>query len=316
MSIKRLAGILFIAAILAVFIRMVVFETIRIATPAMSESQPSGNRLIVEKWSLGARIPLSIGLPLTSDSLMGKPAFFQLAKKAHRLPGFREIHRNDLIAFNFPVKDNKPLDMHPILLSRCIGLPGDYVRLKGIRLFVNDEEIKRPEKASICYGYPVAWQSRMIRQLKSCHIDQETYQEKDSGFVYLTRHEYDLLTRRQSGDNMQLKPCTSSFDEKTALVPYEGFRIKLTDRSFGTWSETINKFEGVKLTRIGKDHFRKNGKDAEFYIFKQNYYWVLNDHQGYLNDSRGLGLIPESHVIGRAWLVLFSPATKRFLQKI
>jgi len=317
MSYKRLAVVLFLAAILAVVIRMFFFETIRVTTPAMSESQSVGNRLFVEKFTLGARFPLSIGIPYAPDLFMGKKTFFGLFKTAHRIPGAGKIKRNDLIAFNYPVVDDIPMDRHPILLSRCVGLPGEYIRLHGARFYINDEEIKRPVDVSICYRYPVDQQESIDHLLKEGKINQKTYEKKDSGYIYLTRYEYNYLSKKEENlDAIELNACSSSFDEKTEVIPYKDFRIELNTRSFRIWGELINKYEGVKLIRTESGKFRKNGKEADYYIFKQNYYWVLNDHQGYLNDSRSLGPIPENYVIGKAYMVLFSPKTKRFLQKI
>jgi len=317
MSYKRLAVVLFLAAILAAVIRMFFFETIRVTTPAMSENQSVGNRLIVEKFTLGARFPLSIGIPFAPDLFMGKKTFISLFKNAHRIPGTSKIKRNDLIAFNYPVVDDIPMDRHPILLSRCVGLPGEYIKLHGARLYVNDEEIKRPVDVSICYRYPIYQQQGINTMLKEGKINQKTYEEKDSGYIYLTRYEHSYLSKQEGNtEGIELNSCSSSFDEKTEVIPYKDFRIELNTRSFRIWGELINKYEGVKLVRSESGKFRKNGKEADYYIFKQNYYWVLNDHQGYLDDSRSLGLIPENNVIGKAYMVLFSPKTKRFLQNI
>lgn len=317
MSYKKLAIVLFLAAILAVVIRMFFFETIRVTTPAMSENQSVGNRLIVEKFTLGARFPLSIGIPFAPNLFMGKKTYFGLFKTTHRIPGTAKIKRNDLIAFNYPVVDDTPIDKHPILLSRCVGLPGELVRLHGTRLFVNDDEIKRPVDITICYRYSVDQQERLDLDLKEGKINQKPYEEKDSGYIYLTRFEFNYLNKRKGkAEALELNPCSSTFDEKTEVIPYKDFRIELNTRSFRIWGELINKYEGIKLIRTESGKFRKNGKEADYYIFKQNYYWVLNDHQGYLDDSRSLGLIPENHVIGKAYMVLFSPKTKRFLQKI
>jgi len=316
MSFKRLAVVLLFAAVLAVIIRIFFFETIRITTPSMSESQAIGNRLIVEKFTVGARFPLSIGVPFAPDLFLGKKTYFPLFKNAHRIHGFGKIKRNDLIAFNYPVLDDKPMDIHPILLSRCVGLPGEYIKLKGFRLFINGEEIERPVNASICYRYPIRYQDSVERLLEAGKFNLKTYEEKDSGFVYLTRYEFYTLSKREKNEAIELSPCSSSFDEQSAVIPYKDFRIELNERSFNTWGELINKYEGVKLIRTESGNFRRNGKEADYYIFKQNYYWMLNDHQGYLDDSRTFGLIPESFVIGKVYMILYSPKTKRFFQKV
>lgn len=316
MNSKKWIGVLCMAAVLAIFIRVMFFDTIRIASPAMSESQTVGNRLIIEKWSVGARMPLSIGIPLAPEELFGKKTYFRIADFPFRFHGLRKVKRNDLLAFNYPIKDEKPIDMHPILLSRCVGLPGEYIRLKGVRLFVDDQQVERHHDVSLCYSYPIEQQGKVTDRLKAAHILQRTYQENDSGFVYLTRYQYYALKNEQPEKMIRLRLRTSSFDDKKAVIPYEGFRIHLNPRTYKLWAELINQYEGVRLRQTPEGVYEVNGKSVEEYTFRQNYYWLLNDHQGYVNDSRSFGIVPESHIIGKAWLILFSPRTKRFLEKI
>jgi signal peptidase I len=243
MKFKRLAFVLFLAAVLAAFLRTFVFETIRVVTPAMSQSQPVGNRLIVEKWTLGARLPLSIGIPFAPDALLGINTYFRTLRKPYRFLGFSTLRRNDLVAFNSPMTDSKPIDRHPILLSRCIGLPGEYILVQGPAIFINDEEIQRPVDVSNCYSYPGNSQQNVLKLLKSCNIQQKTYLEKDSGYVYLTRYEYSTLSRQPEADSLGLLPYASAFDQKTAVIPYKGYRIELNARSFRLWGELINRYE-------------------------------------------------------------------------
>jgi len=316
MKIKKLAGVLFLAIAMALVIRVFVFETVRVATSALSENQPIGNRLIIEKWTLGARLPLSISAPFTPDTLFGKPAFFRVSNRAFRLPGFHKIKRNDILAFNYQAKDNRPIDLLPILLSRCVGLPGEFIRLKGSRIFINEVEMERHPDVSFCYRYPIRLQENVIRELGLEHIDRETFQEKDSAYIYLTRYQYYALARRYTNGSINLSAYSTALEDKSAVIPYEGYRIKLNDRSYLLWGDIINRFEGVRLKHMADGTFIEEDQVTEYYTFKQNYYWLLNDHQGYMNDSRRLGLIPESYIIGKACLVFFSPKEKRFLQKI
>src|SRR5579875_2859143 len=49
-----------------------------------------------------------------------------------------EIHRGDLVVFHYPVDPS----MH--LVKRVVALPGDRVRLKNGRLWINDEPVNEP----------------------------------------------------------------------------------------------------------------------------------------------------------------------------
>ena len=46
-----------------------------------------------------------------------------------------------------------------------------------------------------------------------------------------------------------------------------------------------------------------DGKLTKQYTFTQNYYWVMCDNMLNLNDSRLFGLVPESHLVGKVWMV-------------
>jgi len=280
----------------------------------MSNQQTPGNRLLVEKWSLGARFPQSLKWPFSSDQ---KNHFWQFSSSAYRLPGLSNFRHNDLIVFNSPASpSNTPVNQRPVLLSRCVALPGDFVRISGYHLFINDIERPRSVDALICFSFRPSKKDNVELLLKNLPKEREIYQREDTGFIFLARHEYLKLIGEGTLKNKLLKPYISSYDKSTTFVPFKGYRICLNKRSFEEWQTVINRYEGVSLAQKEDGSFEADGNKVTTYTFKQNYFFVLNDHQGYLNDSRTLGLIPETHLIGRACLILFSPANSRFLQKI
>jgi hypothetical protein len=152
--------------------------------------------------------------------------------------------------------------------------------------------------------------------MKACKFNRPVYQDKDSGFVYLTCHEWLCLYRIKVPIDLGLKLRVSSFDEKRILIPAKGTKIELNDSTFRLYGELINRYEGVQLNQDSAGNVLKNGHKVRSHTFKENYYFLINDHQGYLNDSRTFGLLPERFIIGKAWMMLFSPSGKRFLELI
>jgi len=315
-KIKRILYILAVAFILAVVLRIFVFETVRVASPAMEQSQTIGNRLIIEKWSLGPRMPQSFKNPFSSKNNTEGNNWIQLTQDLIRLPGFSSIQRNNLLVFNDPRSDkNTPVGQRPVLISRCTGLPGEFVQIKGSSLYVNDEEIQRPVDVTQCFRFANSRKKQIEKVIDENIPGKEIYQGCDSGFIFLTSYEYLYLCDKAMNKRLPLYPFISENDVRTALIPYKGYSIQLNNRSLSLWSEILEKYEKVSVKRQnGK--ILLNGHATEYYTFKQNYYWVLNDHQGYLNDSRTFGPIPECHIIGKACLILYSPEKKRLLQKI
>lgn len=307
--------VLFGAILLALTIRVFLFESIRVASQAMSESQNSGDRLFVEKWSLGARMPMSIGIPFAPEVLFGRLTYITFGKDPKRCPALGNVQRNDLLAFNDPVS-KKDLDRAPILLSRCVGLPGEYFKLNKGKCYINNKKVPRQTEVSYCYSFPLQLQGSLEKVMKAYNFAHPIYHDKDSGFIYLTRHEWFCLYRIRKQVDLKLKLRFTKFDEKALLIPAKGSKIELNDSTFRLYGETINRYEdgGLKIDTSG--NILKNGHKVRSHTFKENYYFVINDHQGFLNDSRSFGLLPEHLIIGKAWMVFLSPSNKRFLEKI
>lgn len=311
---KRILWILVIAALIAALARLFLLDTYRVASDAMAEFQVKGDRLLVEKWSVGARLPQAIKWPFIKDKAKAQWVF---SDKVNRLPGLSNIHREDLLVFNQPqTKASDPVNLRPVLLSRCVGLPGDFIRLDGTNLFVNEAPKPRSVDALFCYRYWPAQNALVEESLKATGMNRPLLARNDTGFIFMPQLEYLRLLVAQPILKVALKPYATELDNISILVPYRGYTIPLDRRSMETWQTLINAHEGVTLTEAKDSTWLLNGVAAAQYTFKQDYYVVLNDHQGYMNDSRRFGLVPASHVIGRASLLLFSPEKKRLFQRL
>ena len=88
----------------------------------MAPTLQAGDRILVNKWIMGARI-FNIW-----DALEDKEV------KIHRLPGVGKIKRNDVLVFNFPYpakKDSLAMDVMLYYVKRCIALPGDTLEIRN-----------------------------------------------------------------------------------------------------------------------------------------------------------------------------------------
>lgn len=59
-----------------------------------------------------------------------------------------------------------------------------------------------------------------------------------------------------------------------------------------------------------------DGREAAFFFFDQDYYWMLSDNANEAIDSRHLGFIPRDHIIGNAWLCWYSKERQRILKPV
>ena len=87
-----------------------------VPTGSMEPTLIPGDRILVNKWLMGARI-FDV-----CESAAGKRG------EISRLPGLEKIERNDVIVFNFPHRhrwDSIGMDIMAYYVKRCVALPGD-----------------------------------------------------------------------------------------------------------------------------------------------------------------------------------------------
>jgi signal peptidase I len=318
MKLRQLILILLAGILLAAFIKITALETFRIASSSLEGNCYPGDRILVEKWTIGSRLPQAVRIPFTKKK-SGTYEYWNLLTEPFRLPSLSSLKYNDLVVFNDPRDTLQAIiSWKPILISRCVGLPGELVQLKGKQLYINNREKVRFIESRFCYRYSLQQKSSLDSiGARSLLTHQETYQKGDSIYLFLPDYLYfKLLAKNNKLFSSLLQPHVTSYDCQQILLPYKGYQIELNPFSFEQWHRLINQYEGVSLTSDSKSSYFINGKASKRYTFRQNYYFVLNDHQGFINDSRTIGLIPEDYLIGKAWMVFYSPVTKRFLQQL
>lgn len=107
---------LFIALIIALFIRTFIVQAYKIPSGSMIPTLLIGDYLLVNKLAYGIRNPIE------DDFLYFK-----------RIP-----ERQEVVVFTYPL--NKKLDF----IKRVIGLPGDTVEIINKKVYVNGKPLKEP----------------------------------------------------------------------------------------------------------------------------------------------------------------------------
>ncbi|MCB9673802.1 MAG: signal peptidase I [Alphaproteobacteria bacterium] len=117
-------------AIFAVlFIRTFVFEPFRIPSGSMVPTLLIGDHVAVSKFSYGIWVPATIVEIPFLDFLWVVPRYqlLELAKP----------QRGDIIVFRFPLEESTNY------IKRIVAVPGDRIKVRDNKIFINGEEMKR-----------------------------------------------------------------------------------------------------------------------------------------------------------------------------
>jgi signal peptidase I len=298
---RRWAGRLLLFAFGWLLVRTIAFQGMYIPSNSMSGTLNRGDYILVNKLGYGARVP-----------------FFP----QWRLPGYGEIHRNDILVFNLPADSSVPVYSRTPYIKRCAALPGDVVQLMAGKLMVNETTATEPAQLTC----------RFRMELKGSVVAQKFFENyKLENFNWLGGSAYSVCTTRETAMQMKRDAEVFALEEfpleprefqqrlyanttqrkwngdfyGPLTVPEKGKTIRLNAASAVDYHYVITAHEGNKLL-VRNDSVFLNGIYTDVYTFKYNYYFVLGDNRYESTDSRSWGFVPENHVIGKASYLLYS----------
>lgn len=179
------------ALIAVYFINTFFFQNYQIPSSSLEKSLLVGDFLAVSKMSYGPRAPITpLSFPLAQHTMpvVGGKSYIEKPQwKYHRLKGFGDIKRNDIVVFNFPAGDSvalnmqavdlytlskynangsagiradrrtygevvyRPVDRRENYVKRCIGLPGETLELRDDEVYIDGKHITNPELSQLTY---------------------------------------------------------------------------------------------------------------------------------------------------------------------
>ncbi len=328
---------LIFAVVAATIIRGLLFSAYAIPSGSMEGTEMTGDYLFVSKFSYGARMPITpLSIPFTEPEIHGVKTYLSFWQLPYfRLPGFGEIKKGDIVVFNKPseVDQNIPVDQRTTLIKRCQATPGDVVTIVGGQVYINGKANPNAPKQQTSYLVVTAGQELNPQIFTDLNI--ETINSPAPNTYEMIIPVDNVATLKSYSNIKSITPYVASAGQYEAdvfpfnprfkwnqdnfgplQIPKKGMTIKLNDSALILYRQAIEKYENNKVETQGNT-ILINGKKADSYTFKMNYYWMMGDNRHNSLDSRFWGYVPEDHIIGKAMITFFSTdSTKDLFHKI
>ena len=325
------------AVVVSTIVRGLLFSAYAIPSGSMERSLLVGDYLFLSKISYGPRMPFTpVAIPflestLTNDSI--KTYWDGLKLPYFRLPGLSEVKKGEVVVFNKPEEIDKPVDVRTLLIKRCQAVPGDVLSIVNGQVLVNGKANINAKEAQTSYEVKTDGREINPRIFWDQHIEIRQQLAENTFEMIIPIENLPVLKSYSNVKSVQpiLKP-KGEFDLQIfphndhfkwnednfgpLVLPKRGMTIPLNDSTMILYKRAIEFYENNKVQVQGKD-ILINGKKADSYTFKMNYYWMMGDNRHNSLDSRFWGYVPEDHIIGKAMVTWMSvDSTASILNKI
>lgn len=365
------------ALILVFFVFAFVGQNYMIPSSSLEKTLLVGDYLVVDKITYGPRVPITpVHFPLVHNTfpVLGCDSYLDWPEnKYRRLPGLRKVEENDIVVFNFPAGDTvatkyeetsnyydivkqygkervttdkatfgeikyRPVDRRVNYVKRCVGLPGDTLKISDDVIYINGQPRKQPENVQFTYFVG------LNQPLSKEYIDRQgitpsdvalltTDNEISGSLMNGSKYLYWLpLTSKMKADleslgakivkasDVRKQPLELMFAEEVSqgwtlsdwgdaqgvIIPKKGMTLPMNERNWHLYKRAIRTYEGHNDAKFEKGKFYIDGEEAKSYTFGMDYYFMMGDNRDLSLDSRFWGFVPEDHIVGRPVLVLAS----------
>ncbi len=266
------------AVVAALVIRSVIFEPVRVDGESMDDTLADKEIMLVSKYDYSSTW---LCLPWQSDN-----ASQQAARITFGTPKLL-----DVVICRYPARGAVNF------VKRIVGMPGDTVELRDGYLYINDKQVEE-EKDLINPEYRVQGPS-----------NGQTF-----GPYRIPKHG-DTLTVSGSGTTLQFqldgalwerkKTCVSAKDENGKQLKI--YTKKADDSARNGRQET----EVTVISWDGKEYTAKDWSEilptlsGKNFTIDEDYYFLMGDHRNNSNDSRNVGAVERSMIVGHVRRVVY-----------
>lgn len=328
-SLKETVELVVFTLLVAWGLRTFLIEPFNIPTGSMERTLRVGDFLFVSKIHYGTRIPITpLSFPLAHNTLpildiksyIEKPSLPYM-----RLPALETIDVGDIIVFNYPMQDERPVDKRDHYIKRCLATPGDTLQIINTRTYINGKEYPLPATAQVRYLIRTDGTFSYQRALRDLGIRPEDFMPTPDGNVLvLTTTSTAQQFRRMPGvlEVEQVIDSAGRWDPNVfphdsqyrwnidnygpIYMPRRGDTLPLNSLTYPLYKRLIEVYEKAGKLTIEGDQVFLNGRPVTFYVTRMGYYFGMGDNRHNSLDSRFWGFIPEDHMVGKPLMVWFS----------
>ena len=178
----KITGAIIGIILVVVLLRGCVMTSYLIPSSGMENSLFQGERILVNKWSYGLRLPLM--------------ALWNYHRWADS-----PVQKEDIIVFNNPANLSEPvISRRETFISRCIGVPGDTLLIDSLFSVIPSEKNAPDQK--FLYTYPREKEKQLDSLLTLLSICNNHLMGQDSikNVRSFSRYEYYLLEQAMNGN--------------------------------------------------------------------------------------------------------------------
>jgi signal peptidase I len=261
----------------ALVIRAIIFEPVRVDGESMDDTLSNGEIMLVSKYDYNS---IWLNMPWHSDNGAQQAARF----------GWGNPNFLDVVICRYPARGAVNF------VKRIVGMPGETVELREGYLYIDGNQVEA-EKDLINPDYRVRGAS-----------------DGYSFGPYRVPKKGDTLTVSGSSSSLQFLVNGEAWDRKKTTIyakDESGKLLKIYNKKVEESRNGRAEQEMVVISWDGKDWTSANWSEIipelseKTFTLDENYYFVMGDHRLNSNDSRAVGALERTMIVGHVRRVAF-----------